>query len=303
MRDPYAVLGVERQASEAEIKAAYRKLAKRHHPDRNQNDPKAKEKFSEASRAYEIVGDKEKRQQFDRGEIDAEGKPKFAGFEGFGAGQRPGSSGPFGGFEFTRGGSRGASGFGDAEEILQSIFGGGARRAAGANMGGPRPNLDIQVEAAVGIADLARGKANVTLQDGRTLSFSLPAEPVGGQVVRLTGQGRKAAGHKPGDALVTLRMIPHPRFTQSGADLRTGAPVPMETAVRGGKIEVETVDGRISLAIPAWTDSGTVFRLKGKGLPKKAGGHGDLLVSVEIHLPADRRHALETLFTATEAHR
>ena len=308
MRDPYVVLGVDRKASEADIKSAYRKLAKRHHPDRNPNDPKAKEKFAEATHAYEIVGDKQKRRQFDRGEIDAEGKAKFAGFEGFGAGGQPfgaggGPGSPFGGFEFSTRSSRGGAGFGDAEDILQSIFGGAGRQGFSGRTAGPQPNLDIQADARVEIADLARGKANVTFPDGRTLAFALPAEPAEGQVVRLAGQGRKAAGRKPGDALVTLHMAPHPRFSVSGADLRASADLPMETAVNGGKIEVETIDGRISLAIPAWTDSGTVFRLRGKGLPKKGGGHGDLLVTVEIRLPADRRQSLQALFAKAETRR
>jgi len=305
MRDPYAVLGVDRKASEAEIKSAFRKLAKRFHPDRNKDDPKAKEKFGEANRAYEIVGDKQKRGQFDRGEIDAEGKPKFAGFEGFpGAGGDPlGAGGPFGGFEYRTTRSRGGAGFGDAEEILSSIFSGAGRRGFSGARNGPEPSLDVQAEARIEIGDLARGKANVTLENGRTLAFSLPPEAANGQVVRLAGQGRKAAGRKPGDLLISLRIAPHPRFTVSGADLRMNAALPLETAVNGGKIEVETVDGRISLAIPAWTDSGTVFRLKGKGLPKKRGGHGDLLVNAEIRLPAVRRHALESLFAKAETPR
>jgi DnaJ-class molecular chaperone len=308
MRDPYAVLGVDRKASEAEIKSAFRKLAKRHHPDRNQNDPKAKERFSEASRAYEILGDKEKRGQYDRGEIDAEGKPKFAGFEGFGGGRAQGGDpfgpgGPFAGFEFStrRGPGAGAGGFGNAEDILQSIFGDrGGRGFSQAPRGGP--SLDISAEARVGVEDLARGKATVQV-DGRTLSFSLPPEPADGQVIRLAGQGRKAAGRKPGDALVTLRMAPHTRFAVSGADLRVEVPLPLETAVRGGKVEVETLDGRLSLSIPAWTDSGTVFRLRGKGLPKKGGGHGDLLVAVEIRLPIAERDKLERLFAKAPAQR
>ncbi len=309
MRDPYVVLGVDRKASEADIKSAYRKLAKRHHPDRNPNDPKAKEKFAEATHAYEIVGDKQKRRQFDRGEIDAEGKAKFAGFEGFRR-RRP---------AFRRGRRprkpvRRLRIFDALEPRRRRVrrcrrhsaidF---WRRAAARDFrgesAGPQPNLDIQADARVEIADLARGKANVTFPDGRTLAFALPAEPAEGQIVRLAGQGRKAAGRKPGDALVTLHMAPHPRFSVSGADLRASADLPMETAVNGGKIEVETIDGRISLAIPAWTDSGTVFRLRGKGLPKKGGGHGDLLVTVEIRLPADRRQSLQSLFAKAETRR
>ncbi|MCG6859551.1 MAG: DnaJ domain-containing protein [Salaquimonas sp.] len=320
MRDPYSVLGVARKASEKEIKSAFRKLAKRYHPDSNKDDPKAKEKFAEANQAYEILGDKEKRRKFDAGEIDAEGKEKFAGFEGF-----HGAGSPFEGFEFrtSRGGGRraraggapfGDQGFSGAEDILSQIFGSsfaGARQGDQAGPGmsggfsaqdfGHRSSSDVQVRARVTVEDLARGKANVHLPDGKQLSFSVPPEAKDGQVVRLAGQGLKQPGQKPGDALVTLSLAPHPRFEVAGADLRLNAELPLATAVNGGKLTVETLDGKIALNIPAWTNSGKVFRLKGKGLPKKGGGHGDLLITAAIVLPDDKREEITAMMRKASA--
>ncbi len=297
MRDPYSVLSVAKDADEKQVKSAFRRLAKRYHPDRNKEDPKAKEKFSEVNHAYEILGDKEKRAQFDRGEIDAEGKSRMSGFEGFS--QRQGS--PFAGFEFRS--SRGGQGFGQsanpfggdgAEDLLKDIFGNAFAT------GGPRAQRrammpDTEVRANVSVEDLARGKASVYMPDGRQLSFSLPAEAHDGQVVRLAGQGNKQPGFVPGDALVGLRILPHERFQVSGATLRMKAPLPLAIAVIGGRWAVETLDGRVSLNVPAWTGSGKTFRLKGKGLPKKGGGHGDLLVEAMIELPDEHRSELEAL--------
>ncbi|MEC9343125.1 MAG: DnaJ C-terminal domain-containing protein [Pseudomonadota bacterium] len=308
MRDPYAVLGVSSKASDKEIKTAFRKLAKRYHPDSNKDDPKAQQKFAEASQAYEILGDKDKRRKFDAGEIDAEGREKHPGFEGFGSGS------PFEHFEFRTSRGRGGraraggapfgdTGFSGAEDILSQIFGaaGSGARPGGSGFSaqdfaaGRPASADIKVQARVSVEDLARGKANVKLPDGRQLSFSLPAEPKDGQIVRLAGQGMKQPGQKPGDALVALALAPHPRFEVSGVDLRVHAELPLETAVNGGKLTVETLDGRIALNIPAWTSSGRVFRLKGKGLPKKGGGHGDLLVTTAIVLPDDKREAITAM--------
>lgn len=303
MRDPYAVLGVSRTASDKEIKSAFRKLAKQHHPDRNKDNPGAKERFAEINSAYEIVGDKEKRGQFDRGEIDAAGNQKFAGFEGFdGTGPFRG----FEGFEFRQAGKRGSPfgagragmDMGGAEDLLKeflgSAFGGTARAGAtgGFEEAARGASRDVKITAQVSMEDRARGKATVRLPGGRQISFSLPPEARDGQIVRLSGQGDKQPGMKPGDALVTLALKPHPRFRADGADLRVDAQVPLETAVHGGKITVETLDGKLSLKVPAWTDSGTVFRLKGKGLPARKDGHGDLLVTTMIVLPEDGRDEL-----------
>lgn len=308
MRDPYTVLGVSRTASEKEIKAAFRKLAKRYHPDQNKSEKNAREKFNEINQAYEILGDRDKRRKFDAGEIDAEGKPRFAGFEGFAGAD------PFGGFE-ARGTGRGRPGgapFGDAgfagaEDILSELFGSSLGRGArpggfradtlrtGPGATGPGGPLDVSVTAQVSVEDLARGKASVRLPDGRQLSFSLPPEARDGQIVRLAGQGGRQPGRRAGDALITLALVPSPRFEASGADLRTTAELPLTMAVHGGRLPVDTLDGRIALTVPPWTSSGKVFRLKGKGLPRKGGGHGDLLVNVAIRLPDERRGEIEAM--------
>ena len=310
MRDPYTVLGVARTASEKEIKSAYRSLAKRYHPDSGKGEAGAKEKFAEIGRAYEILGDKDKRGQF--GEIDADGKPKFQGFEGFGPGAQSGAR-PFEGFEFrtSRGGAPFGGGFGNAEDILSEMLGGAfasrsrgsgfsPKRAGGSAEGfdgaaGSNP-LDLHLSTEVGMDDIARGKANVTLPGGRHLSFALPAGATDGQTVRLAGQGNKAPGMRPGDALVMLRFVRHPKFELQGSDIHTQAELPLETAVAGGRVTVETLDGKVALNVPEWTDSGKVFRLKGKGVPKKGGGHGDMLVTLVIRLPETGREGLSAYF-------
>ena len=307
MRDPYSVLGVSKGASESDVKSAFRKFAKKYHPDTNKENPKAQQQFTEANQAYEILGDKKKRAQFDRGEIDGEGKERFSGF-GQGSG--------FGGFN-PRGQGRPSGrtgGFGQnvngAEDILSELFGsafGGNRRNAGPppGFGGQRQqqrssvDLDIKLKTRVSVEDLARGKASVKLPDGKQISVSIPPESENGQTIRLKGQGNKHPGMKPGDALVTLTFTSHPNFNVQGADLRFQLPLPLKTAVLGGKEPVTTVDGKLSLTIPAGTNSGKVFRLKGKGLPKKGGGSGDLLVEATIQLPEDGLEALEALYRDT----
>lgn len=293
MRNPYSVLGVAKSADEKAIKSAFRKMAKQFHPDQNKNDKSAQAKFAEVNQAYEILGDREKRGQFDRGEIDETGKPKFSGFQGGGN--------PFEGFQ-QRGGQAGGNpfgsgGFAGAEDILNEMFGsafggtahnqqrGGFAHAGRQAPPRPAPSLDLEMKAAVTIEDLMRGKTAVRLPDGKQISVSIPPEAEDRQVIRLKGQGKKSPGRKPGDALVTLYMKSHSKYHRTGADLRTDLPIPLETAVLGGKVPVETTDGRISLTIPAGTSSGKLFRLKGKGLPKKGGGHGDLLVSASLQLP------------------
>ncbi len=299
MPNPYSVLGVSKAADEKAIKSAFRKLAKKYHPDQNKDNKNAQAKFAEVNQAYEILGDKEKRRQYDRGEIDDTGKPKFAGFEGAGGGD------PFAGFR--QGANAGGAGFGGAEDILNEMFGsafGGQQRSGGfgggnpfANMvGGQRrqaaPSSDVEMKTVVTIEDLMRGKTFVTMPSGKQISVSIPPEAEEGKAIRLKGQGQSAPGRKPGDALITLVLKHNSRFHKQGTDLRTETPVPLKTAVLGGKVAVETLDGRLSLSIPAGTSSGKVFRLKGKGLPKKTGGFGDLLVSTSIQLPEGDLEAL-----------
>jgi DnaJ-class molecular chaperone len=298
MRNPYDVLGVSRSASEAEIKKAFRKLAKTYHPDSNTNDPKAKDKFAEANSAYEILGDATKRAQFDRGEIDAEGKPRFQGFEGFGGGRggaRSEDYSGFSGFSGFGGGSRRAKsgGFGAdlGDDVFSQLFGEAFRSAGGE---GTRQNRsrsqkmkgeDVAATLTVTLEDVAQeAKKRLRLSTGRDVDVVIPKGVSDGQVIRLRGLGQGAPGIDPGDALLTIAFAPHERFTTEGSDLRLRLPVEIEEAVLGGSVRVPTLTGSVEMKIPPLTNSGRTFRLRGKGLPTKT-GHGDLLVTTEIRLP------------------
>ena len=307
MRDPYEVLGVPRGASAAAIKSAFRKLAKKHHPDSNKNDPKAAERFAELNTANEILGDEDKRKQFDRGEIDAEGKPRFTGFPGGGAGGRAGGPGGFESYTFrTGGGGPGGMGGGAFEDILNSMFAnagrGGARGGAGRaspfefETGGVGLDLDVNVAMSVSLEEAVKGgDKRVRLPTGKELNVKVPAGVVEGQQIRLRGQGETAQGHPPGDLLITVHIAPHPYFKVDGADIRLDLPITLYEAVLGGKVRVPTLGGAVELSIPKNTSSGRTFRLKGKGLPKQGGAAGDLFVTTRIMLPDGNDADLEAL--------
>jgi DnaJ-class molecular chaperone len=302
MRDPYEVLGVPRSASAAAIKSAFRKAAKKHHPDSNKGDPKAAERFAEINTANEIIGDEDKRKQFDRGEIDAEGKPRFHGFAG---GDPRGRAGP-GGFETytfrSGGGPGGAGGGGSFEDILNSMFGGAAGRGARGggtqfdfDSGGIGLDLDINASLTVSLEDTVKGaEKRVRLPTGKELNVKIPPGVTAGQQIRLKGQGETAPGHRPGDVLITVNIAPHPIFKVDGSDLRIDLPITLYEAVLGGKVRVPTLGGAVELSIPRNTSSGRTFRLKGKGLPK-SGGTGDLFVTTKIILPDGNDSELEQL--------
>jgi len=302
MRDPYEILGVPRGASAAAIKSAYRKLAKKHHPDANKNDPKSAARFSELNAANEIIGDEEKRKQFDRGEIDAEGKPRFHGFPG--GDPRARGASPGGGFESHtfRTGGFGGGGF---EDILNSMFGSagarGARPTGGGgstfefDTGGIALDLDLSVSMTVSLEESAKGgEKRVRLPTGKELNVKIPAGVTAGQQIRLKGQGETAPGHRPGDLLITVSIAPHPFFKVDGSDLRVDLPITLYEAVLGGKVRVPTLGSAVELTIPKNTSSGRTFRLKGKGLPK-ASTTGDLFVTTRIMLPDGNDAELETL--------
>ena len=305
MRDPYEVLGVPRGASAAAIKSAFRKLAKKHHPDANKNDPKAAARFAELNSANEIIGDQEKRKQFDRGEIDAEGKPRFQGFPG----GDPRARGGQGGFEthtFRTGGA-GPGGFGGGfEDILNSMFGAAAARGGRGGRGGAggsfefdpgtiAVDLDLSVSMTVSLEESVKGvEKRVRLPTGKELNVKIPAGVVAGQQIRLKGQGETAPGHRPGDLLITVNIAPHALFKVDGSDLRLDLPITLYEAVLGGKVRVPTLGSAVELSIPKNTSSGRTFRLKGKGLPKP-GGAGDLFVTARIMLPDGNDTELETL--------
>jgi DnaJ-class molecular chaperone len=295
MRDPYEVLGVGKNASAKEIKAAYRKLAKQHHPDQNPEDSKAKDRFAAANQAYEILGDEKSRAAFDRGEIDAEGKPRFQGFEGAGgdpfAGFRRQQAGPGGArFEFR---TAGADPFGGgAGDIFSEIFGRTSQRA------GPRQaptGRDVNVTLDLTVEEAATApKVTAMFPDGRKMSVKLPAYVEDGQTIRLKGQGEPGLGGA-GDALVKVRFRRHPRYRVEGRDLHVDLPVPLKDAVLGAKLAVETPTGRVAVNVPAWSSSDKVLRLKGRGLPEKTGGHGDLYAHVRVMLPEGGDPELESL--------
>jgi DnaJ-class molecular chaperone len=303
MRDPYEILGVSKSASEADIKSAYRRLAKKLHPDANKHDPKAASRFAELNAAYEIVGDVDKRKAFDSGEIDAEGKPRFQGFEGFGAqpggGFRQGTGGAhfetfsFGPDGFRRSGSGGGFGGGGIDELLRGMFGGAARGGArhgstfeGEDFGAATgAGQDLHASLTISLRDAAKGtKTRVHLPTGKDVEVKIPAGIASGQQIRLKGQGWPSASGRSGDALITVNVAPHPLFKPDGNDLRLDLPITLYEAVLGGKVRVPTLDGAVELAIPPGTNSGRTFRLKGKGLKAKSGS-GDLLATVRIVLP------------------
>ncbi len=297
MRDPYEVLGVPRGASAAAIKSAYRKLAKKHHPDNNNNDPKAAARFSEINSANEIIGDEDKRKKFDRGEIDAEGKPRFQGFEGGAGGD------PFAGFRRQQagpGGSRfefrtaGADPFGGgAADIFSEVFGQGFSQRPGAQRA--PAGADISAALDVSIEEVATApKVTAMFPDGRKISVKLPTYVEDGQTIRLKGQGEQGLGG-PGDALVKIRFRRHPRYRVEGRDLHADLPVPLRDAVLGAKLAVETPTGRVAVNLPPWSSSDKVLRLKGRGLPEKTGGHGNLYAHVRLMLPEHRDPELEAL--------
>lgn len=302
MRDPYTVLGVPRSVSEKDLKSAYRKLAKAHHPDQNQDDPKAHAKFSEISSAYDFLSDPEKRAQYDRGEIDADGQPKFAGF-------RPG--GGFGGA--SRGARPGQAGF-SAEDILKEFmsgFGGqasprGGRSSAGwdpftgtgaAGGGGFRgagmKGEDAPVTATVSLEDAHKGTSvPLHMPNGKVLNVKLPEKVEDGQQIRLKGQGLPSPlGGEPGDAIVTVKFARHKHFRRDGADLRVDVPITLYEAVLGGKVRVPTLDGSVELSIPPSVNTTKALRLKGKGLH----GQGDLYATLKIVLPENGDPDLESL--------
>lgn len=285
--DPYKELGVSRGASQDEIKKAFRRLAKDLHPDKNPGDAKAEERFKRITAAFDLLGDAEKRAKFDRGEIDADGREQFRGFGGGGRG----GPGGFGG----QGGPGGRAGFEniDLDEIF-GMFGGGARGGGGGRGFGGR-GQDVRATLEVSLEDSISGATRrIQFTDGRVLDVAIPKGASDGQTLRLKGQGAPGRGGEAGDALIELKIAPHPVFRRDGADLTMDLPVSLEDAVMGGKVPVRTPEGVVSMTIPKGSNSGQTLRLKGRGA--FAGGkRGDLLAKLMITLPDPMDEALVKL--------
>jgi len=264
--DPYSALGVQRSATDDEIRRAFRKLAKELHPDINPNNPAAAERFKRVTAAYEIIGDPTRRQAYDRGEIDETGEPRRT-YQGAAAGR---GGGPDFGFN----------------DIFSDLFGQRGPRGPGAGFSlrgqDMRYTLDVDfMEAVLG------AKKRVTMPEGGQLDLAVPEGVTDGQVLRLKGKGGPGIrGGEPGDALVEVRVRAHPYFKRQGDDILLDVPITIDEAVLGGKIEVPTASGRVSLTLPKGTSSGRAFRLKGKGARNPATGvYGDQIVTVEVVLP------------------
>ena len=284
MADPYKTLGVARDATEADIKKAYRKLAKELHPDRNKDNPKASEKFSQVTNAYDLLNDKDKRARFDRGEIDGDGNPAAPfGFGGGGGRPHPGG--------FRSEGYESGPGGPDMSDIFEGLFGGAQRGGGGGFSGGfgrrAQPKGEnVAYRLQVPFVEAATLEPQrVTLADGKTLDLKLPAGVETGTQMKLAGKGEQGPGGA-GDAILTIEVQPHKFFTRHGDDVRLELPITLAEAVLGGSIKAPTVDKPVMLTIPKGTTSGKTLRLKGKGFHKKGGTRGDQLVTLMIDIPA-----------------
>ncbi len=288
--DLYQRLGLKRGASEAEIKKAYRSLAKQLHPDRNKDKPDAAKRFAEVTHAYDLLSDKDKRAQYDRGEIDEDGNPKMpfgAGFGGYSAG--PGGPQPGAGFEgFNFGGGDAA----DISDLFEGLFGRGGG-GAGGGFGGfrqraraPQKGADVAYRLKIPFIDaVALKPQRITLGDGKTIDLKLPPGLEDGTKIRLAGKGEEGPAGR-GDAIVTIEIAPHRFFTRDGDNIRLTLPVSLKEAVLGAKVKVPTPEGPVMLTVPKGTTSGKVMRLKDRGFRTKSGKRGDQLVSIEIDVPA-----------------
>ncbi|WP_406852003.1 J domain-containing protein [Brevundimonas sp. BH3] len=280
--DPYKELGVSKGASADEIKKAFRKLAKELHPDKNPGDKASEERFKRVTAAFDLLGDAEKRAKYDRGEIDADGREQYRGYGG-GAGGG-GRSGGFSGF----GGSGQRGGFEDID--LSDLFAGFGGGAANRGFGGGK-GQDIRATLEVSLEEVISGTTRrIQFSDGRMVDVAIPKGASDGQVVRLKGQG--APGRtQPGDALIELRVLPHPLYRREGADLHMDLPVSVPDAVLGGKVTVPTPEGKVMMSIPKGSNSGKVLRLKGRG-GYADGKRGDLLAKLMVTLPDEEDELL-----------
>lgn len=283
--DPYKVLDVNREASQDEIQKAYRKLAKKLHPDLNPGNKAAEEDFKKVSAAYDILGDAERRARYDRGEIDASGteKPKREYYRNYAGSDAD---------AYTT--SEGFSDFSGDDDIFSTIF-----RRTGRTSNVRMRGQDLNYRLELDFLDAVNGATKqVTLPDGSVLDVSIPAGTRDGQILRLRGKGGPGFnGGAAGDALIEVGIRPHPVFTRKGDDIHVDLQLPLAQAVLGGKINVPTIDGSVTMTIPKWSNSGRVLRLKGKGIRRIDGASGDEYVKLTIALPTTPDPELERLVT------
>jgi DnaJ-class molecular chaperone len=271
--DPYAVLGVKKNASQGEIQKAYRRLAKKLHPDLNPGNKQAEEQFKEVSAANDLLGDADKRARYDRGEIDASGveRPQQRYYRDFADSADYSPYANDGGF----------ADFAGSEDILSQIFGREGR--ANIRMRGPDARYRLELDF---IDAINGGKRQITLPDGSVLDVKIPPGTRDGQILRLRGKGRPGiSGGPPGDALVEIDVRPHRIFTREGDDIHVDVPISLSEAVLGGKIKVPTPTGAVTMTVPKGSNTGAVLRLKGKGVPRVDGSKGDELVTLKVMLP------------------
>ena len=286
--DLYDVLGVSKRASEDEIRRAFRKLAKEHHPDLNPDNAGSAERFKKITSANEILSDPEKRRQYDAGEIDAKGEARRQHWrnptQGAGAPRARTQSGSFDEFGFS--------------DIFSDVFGGGRGdpRARGFSARGQDLRYTLEIDF---LESVTGARKRVTLPEGGALDLSVPEGVTDGQTLRLKGKGAPGQkGGEAGDALVEVKVRPHPQFKRQGDDIVSEMPISIDEAVLGGKIEVSTIKGRVQLSIPKGTSSGRTFRLKGKGVQARPGATpGDALISVRIVLPDEIDESLAYFFS------
>jgi DnaJ-class molecular chaperone len=268
--DPYTVLGVKKDASQDEIQKAYRRLAKKLHPDLNPGNKQAEERFKEVSAAYDLLGDPDRRARFDRGDIDASGmeRPRQRYYRDFAEGG-------------TYASDAGFADFAGVDDILSQMFGREGR--ANIRMRGSDTHYRLELDF---LDAINGGKRQITLPDGSALDVNIPPGTRDGQILRLRGKGRPGmGGGPPGDALVEIEVRPHRIFTRKGDDIHVDLPISLGEAVLGGKVKVPTPSGPVTMMVPKWANTGAVLRLRGKGVPRIDGSRGDEFVTLKVMLP------------------
>ena len=290
--DPYRTLNVPRSADQAAIKQAYRKLAKMLHPDRNPGSARAEQRFKEVSQAYDLLSDPAKRAKYDRGEIDAEGRPRQA-FKGFEFAPDPHSAaesifGKMFGGAFGRGGGPSGDGFGSGRS--QFRFDDLRREAAAAAAAAGRQakgGADRRYRLEVDFVTAAHGgRQRLHLEDGRAVEVVVPPGAEHGSTLRLKGQGERGSpGRAAGNALVEIAIRPHPVFTREGHDVHVELPISVPEAVLGASVPVPTIDGPVRITVPAGSNSGRTLRLRGRGIVQPDGRRGDQYVRLLVVLP------------------